>query len=153
MLVRVLSSRVASCRPVPLPARGPLCMLALALVFASLGGCSSDHRFGVEGRVTYAGEPIELGSITFLPEDEKSIKGGGIIVKGQYKVEPSNGLNPGQHRVQIRWAKPTGKKYKNEFGEVLDVRQEGLPEKYHTKSSLTAVIKAGPNRINFDLEK
>ncbi len=49
--------------------------------------------------------------------------------------------------------KPTGKKYKNEFGEVLDVRQEGLPEKYHAKSTLTATIKPGMNVVHFNLEK
>ena len=50
-------------------------------------------------------------------------------------------------------AKPTGKKYKNEFGEELDVRREGLPDKYHANSTLTADIKAGENVIDFHLEK
>jgi hypothetical protein len=116
-------------------------------------GCSSGDRMGVEGRVTYAGEPLPLGSITFIPESEKAIKSGGTITNGRYSIEPRFGLMPGPHRVEIRWAKPTGKKYKNEFGEVLDVRQEGLPEKYHAKSSLTATIKSGANTIDFDLDK
>jgi hypothetical protein len=128
--------------------------LALGLVLAaSLMGCSSNSRYGVEGRVTYAGEPLELGSITFLPEADQNIKGGGVIVRGHYKVEPYYGLNPGPHRVEIRWAKPTGKKYKNEFGEVLDVRKEGLIDKYHTKSTMSVTIRAGANTLDFDLEK
>jgi hypothetical protein len=123
-------------------------------VTAGITGCSSANgRFGVEGRVTYDGQPIELGSITFLPDEDGKIKGGGIIVKGQYKVDPYYGLNPGPHRVEIRWAKATGKKFKNEFGEVLDVRAEGLPDKFHTKSSMTASIRSGANTLNFDLVK
>jgi hypothetical protein len=133
--------------------RKPVTLARCLVLAVILMGCSSNSRYGVEGRVTYAGEPIELGSITFLPEAEQNIKGGGVIVRGYYKVEPHYGLNPGPHRVEIRWAKPTGKKYKNEFGEVLDVRKEGLPDKYHTKSTMSATIKAGANTLDFDLEK
>jgi hypothetical protein len=129
------------------------CIGPLFVLFIGVLGCSSGARMGVEGRVTYAGEPLPLGSITFIPESDKAIKSGGTITNGRYKIEPRFGLLPGPHRVEIRWAKPTGKKYTNEFGEVLDVRQEGLPDKYHTKSSLTATIKRGANTIDFDLEK
>lgn len=129
-----------------------LCVLC-AFVVTCATGCSSGDGVGVEGTVTYAGEPIGLGSITFFPESDKAIKRGGQIVDGRYKVEPRFGLMPGPHRVQITWAKPTGKKYKNEFGEELDVRREGLPEKYHAKSTLTATIKSGGTKIDFDLEK
>ena len=38
-------------------------------------------------------------------------------------------------------------------GEEIQVRQEGLPEKYHNQSMLTAEIKAGKNVIDFALEK
>lgn len=125
----------------------------LFVLATGLVGCSSGSRFGVEGKVTYAGEPLPLGSITFIPESDKAIKSGGSIVKGRYQVESRFGPMLGPHRVEIRWAKPTGKKYKNEFGEVLDVRQEGLPEKYHVTSSLAATIKSGMNTIDFNLEK
>ena len=126
---------------------------ALLLGVGGLLGCSSDNRVGVEGTVTYDGQPIPLGSITFLPLGEGGIKSGDRIVNGVYKVEPRFGPMPGPHRVEIRWNKPTGKKYKNEFGEELDRTQEGLPGKYHTNSILTAEIKPGKNIIDFHLEK
>jgi hypothetical protein len=68
---------------------------------------------------------------------------------------PSNRsyFSDGPHRVQIRWAKPTGNKNKNEFGEVFDVTTEELPAKYNKQSKLTAQIKAEANKIDFDLEK
>jgi hypothetical protein len=120
---------------------------------AGLAGCSSEGRYGVEGTVRYAGQPIGIGTITFLPTAEKGIKCGGRIENGRYQVEPKFGPMPGPHRVEIHWAKPTGKKYKNEFGEEFDRTQEGLPDKYHAQSILTTTIKAGANTIDFDLEK
>jgi hypothetical protein len=128
-------------------------LAALLLAAPGVLGCSSEGRVGVGGRVTYAGEPLPLGSITFIPTSEKGIRGGGLIVNGAYTVEPTFGLLPGPHRVEIRWAKATGKKYKNEFGEEIDVRQEGLPAKYHANSTLTADIKSRGNEIDFHLEK
>jgi hypothetical protein len=128
-------------------------LAAVLLAATGAPGCSSDGRVGVEGKVTYDGEPLHFASISFLPADEKGIKAGGLIENGAYKVEPRFGPMPGPHRVEIRWARPTGKKYKNEFGEELDVRREGLPDKYHAKSTLTADIKSGNNVIDFNLEK
>ena len=60
---------------------------------------------------------------------------------------------PGPIASRSAGPKPTGKKYKNEFGEVLDRGQEGLPEKYHAKSTLTATIEPGANTIDFALDQ
>jgi hypothetical protein len=130
-------------------------IIRIALLLAATGmlGCSSGDRVGVQGKVTYASEPLAVGSITFIPTSEKGIKCGGLIVNGAYTVEPKFGPVPGPHRVEIHWAKATGKKYKNEFGEEIDVRQEGLPDKYHVNSTLTADIKSGNNVIDFHLDK
>jgi hypothetical protein len=125
----------------------------LIYAVASVAGCSSDQRVGVEGKVTYGGEPLDVGTITFIPTKEAGIKSGTLIENGVYKVEAKTGPSPGSHRVEIRWAKPTGKKSKNEFGEELNIRQEGLPDKYHANSTLTADIKPGKNVIDFPLEK
>jgi hypothetical protein len=126
---------------------------AMLLAAAGVLGCSSDNRVGVTGQVTYQGEPVAVGTITFLPAAQNGIKSGGLIDQGTYQVEPKSGPQPGPHRVEIHWAKPTGKKFKNEFGEELEFRQEGLPDKYHANSTLTAEIKSGANVIDFQLEK
>lgn len=128
-------------------------MATLLVAAAGVLGCSSGSRAGVQGTVTYSGQPLAVGTITFIPTSESGIKCGGLIENGAYTVDAKHGLSPGPHRVEIRWAKPTGKKSKNEFGEELDIRQEGLPDKYHTSSTLTADIKSGDNAINFALEK
>jgi hypothetical protein len=122
------------------------------LAAAAALGCSSEGRSGVTGKVTYRGEPITVGTITFIPKAENGIRSGGLIDQGTYKVEPKVGPDPGPHRVEIRWAKATGKKNRNEFGEEIDVRQEALPDKYHANSTLTADIKRGANVIDFQLD-
>jgi hypothetical protein len=120
---------------------------------AGMMGCSGDGRVGVEGKVSYGGEPIGVGTITFVPTGGEGVKSGGLIENGAYHVDAKTGPSPGPHRVEIRWAKGTGKKSRNEFGEEIEARQEGLPEKYHAKSTLTAEINAGRNVIDFALEK
>jgi hypothetical protein len=125
-------------------------LIALA---ASIPGCSSSGAAAVEGKVSYGGEPIDVGSIAFIPTAEGGTKSGGLIDRGTYRIEAKVGPAPGPHRVEIRWAKATGQKRKNEFGEEIQRRQEGLPEKYHSQSTLTAEIKAGKNLIDFELEK
>jgi len=129
-------------------------ILAPLLAFEAVtAGCSSSGAAAVEGKVSYGGEPIDVGTITFLPQAESAVKTGGLIDKGVYRVDAKIGPSPGPHRVEIRWAKGTGKKSKNEFGEEIERRQEGLPEKYHAQSMLTAEIKPGKNVIDFELEK
>jgi hypothetical protein len=128
--------------------------LGLGLLTAALtAGCSGAKRVAVEGMITYDGMPIPIGTITFVPTFENGIKAGGRIENGHYELAADYGLFPGPHKVEIRWAKPTGKKYKNEFGEEFDRTQEGLPDKYHSHTTLTADIKPGVNRVDFNLEK
>jgi hypothetical protein len=125
----------------------------LLAVILCVVGCSKDGGVALEGKVSYGGEPIDVGTITFIPTGGSGIKSGGLIEGGSYKVDPKVGPGPGAHRVEIRWAKLTGKKTKNEFGEEIQTRQEGLPEKFHVQSTLTTEIKPGKNVIDFALEK
>ncbi len=122
-----------------------------SLAFVVLGGCS--RQTSVEGDVTYDGQPVGVGRILFLPENPKAVKRGGRFDNGHYKLAAPEGPPVGDHKVEIHWLKPTGKKYKNEFGEELDVLDEGLPDKYNSKSTLTATVKPGRNVIDFKLEK
>jgi hypothetical protein len=127
--------------------------LATVLALAALPGCGGTGRVEVEGAVSYDGQPIKAGSIAFLPAGGPGPKAGGAIVEGKYHVPAEFGPQAGPHRVEIRWAKPTGKKYKSETGNLLEVTQEGLPAKYHNQTELTADLKSGRNTVNFYLKK
>lgn len=130
-----------------------LLLLILQLPSVGILGCTNDGRVGVEGKVTYAGTPLDVATITFIPQSGSGIKTGGLIENGAYRIEPKFGPEPGVHRVEIRWAKATGKKYRNEYGEEIDLRQEGLPDQFHDKSTLSADLKSGTNIIDFVLEE
>jgi hypothetical protein len=55
--------------------------------------------------------------------------------------------------VEIRWAKKTGRKYRDvDSGEILDERREGLPARYHQKSELTVEVSAQKTTFDFDLK-
>jgi hypothetical protein len=77
-------------RPFFLPAVVPL--LAAAL----LTGCGSPCA--VSGDVTYEGQPVEQGQITFYPADGKGPPAGAPISRGRYEV---SGLVPGPKLVEI----------------------------------------------------
>jgi hypothetical protein len=67
-------------------------------------GCGRDlnDRQGLTGTVTLAGQPLEDGSIQFLPiEPGSPWRAGAMIVDGNYRVPPDQGLPPGTYRVLI----------------------------------------------------
>jgi hypothetical protein len=129
------------------------------LIVAALIGCtrqeySGAKRYPLSGRVTYDGQPIDLGSISFLPmNDGEQRVSGGYIENGAYSVPEAQGANAGKYRVEIRWQKSTGKQIKDPHGEELtEQRVEGLPPKYHKDSELTAEVSGGRTRFDFDLK-
>jgi hypothetical protein len=123
------------------------CLLLLIM------GCSRPRVVvQVEGEITYDGQPVEAGIISFVPE--QGAGGGGAIIKGKYFVDPDVGLAPGKYRVEIRWPKPTGEVNKEAgYGQSPIVVAEALPEKYHKESVLTAELEPGKTTIHFHLEK
>jgi hypothetical protein len=100
------------------------------------------------------GQPLDVGSISFIPtnHDQQRVSGGGIL-DGAYLVDEARGANAGLYRVEIRWAKKTGRKYRDpDSGELLDERKEGLPARYHEKSELTAEVSEKKTTFDFDLK-
>lgn len=65
---------------------------------AILAGCGSGSGTVVSGTVTYEGEPVAKGQITFTPADGKGPVAGDVIAAGKYRVID---LVPGQKVVQI----------------------------------------------------
>jgi hypothetical protein len=77
--------------------------LAAALVAATLfSGCGSPTAT-VSGDVTYDGQAVGDGYITFTPTDGKGKDAGGPITGGHYKV---TGLPPGPKVVKVVAVKP-----------------------------------------------
>lgn len=128
---------------------------SLAIVAAAfIAGCSSSDRRAISGEVTFAGEPVDGGSIVFLPGDDGGTKGAAEIIAGKYEIPPQQGLRPGKYRVEINWAKPTGKQIPSgDPGMTMEERLEVIPAKYNTASELTVEITAGENKHPFHLAR
>ena len=131
----------------------------LGLLFVSISGCGGGsppgpERATVKGKVTLDGQPVNGGSITFLPADTtKGRVSGGQIQNGEYSFTGDLGPTLGEQTVKINWQKPTGKKAKDmDTGNELDETAEVIPNKYHVQSQEKRTIKAGENSFDFDLK-
>jgi hypothetical protein len=123
----------------------------MAVGLTAVVGCGK-ARTRVAGTVTINGSPMDRGVIAFDPLDPSlGPKVGGKIMDGAYELDPTRGPFPGKYRVEIRWMKATGKKFKNDDGGIEEVRVEGLPAKYHDESELTAEIGGWGNKLDFDV--
>lgn len=69
----------------------------LGMSLSLLTGCGPATST-VTGEVTYEGNPVEDGYITFAPVDGKGNDGGGKITNGKYRVE---GIQPGTKQVKV----------------------------------------------------
>jgi hypothetical protein len=122
----------------------------LVLSVALLAGCGSPR---VEGKVTFDGQPVDGGTITFFPDASGAGHPNvpGQIVDGKYVLD-SPTLESGKYRVEIYWFKKTGRQIPsgdppNKVDETIQV----IPKKYNVDSKTTVEIKSGTNTFNYDL--
>src|SRR5262245_59371764 len=73
-----------------------IAILTLPLLLLGLSGCGGSA--GVSGKVTYDGNPVEDGYITFAPKDDMGQKVGAKIENGRYVVKD---ILPGPKVVSI----------------------------------------------------
>ncbi len=114
------------------------------LICLFCAGCgSSERKYTIEGSVSYAGEMVQEGTISFVPADSKKFPEGATIVNGKYSCQARPGINT----VQITGSKPNPKEAFNGIVPWTDF----IPEKYGAKSELTVEVK-GNQTENFDLK-
>jgi hypothetical protein len=106
----------------------------------------------VTGTVTLDGQPVVGGTIVFVPTEKGKIKAGGTVTDGTYEIPAKFGPYPGDHTVEIRWWKPTGRRVKvDDPPQVVDEVVDVVPEEYNTRTTLTATVAAGANSFDFHL--
>jgi hypothetical protein len=137
--------------------QSPSGRLAGLLLFATLlmVGCSRSgiERYEVSGNVTYAGEEIAEGAISFVPiGDTRGPHVGGNIQQGHYRIDRNHGPVAGRYRVEILSVHKTGQKVQNMAGLPIDQVVNGIPAKYSgTTSELAVTIKPqGENVFDFN---
>jgi hypothetical protein len=136
--------------------RVPVLLLLAVWCVGCCGGCGREGtRRAVGGTVTFQGQPLEYGNITFLSTGSPpGPVGGALISAGRYDLPAAQGLEPGTYRVMISWPGPGGTLSAEERAAGASPRaKERIPSEYNENSRLTAEVKAqGTNRLDFDLK-
>ena len=126
----------------------PRCsVLALAILCCGCGARYSD----IEGKVAFAGKPVNIGTISFLPADGRGPTAAAKIVDGNYSVR----VPPGNYKVQISGYRKAGQRHASEGdpnSPMMDILEPIVPERYNTASTLVREIKPGERQIDFLLD-
>jgi hypothetical protein len=134
----------------------PVIRIGSFLVAASLiCGCKGEPPTGdVSGTISFDGQPIEQGTITFTPADGKGPTAGGSITAGNYMAPK---VPVGTSKVTISGVKSTGKKkmYDDAAAPLVQTSAEMLPPKYSDvkQTTLQYEVVAGSQTKDFKLEK
>jgi hypothetical protein len=133
-------------------------MRALCAMFAIVtclicgcgGGADSGGRLAISGTVHYKNEPVQNGSIEFVPHPGVKTQSGSTITNGRFSIPKDKGLEPGAYTIKISAM------------EKVDVGEPGglpgpdpkelIPAQYNTKSTLTREVKSDQTEFEFKLE-
>jgi hypothetical protein len=129
-------------------------ILAIACVWAV--GCSGDSRSEVSGVVRLNGQPIEQGSINFIPIDGNLGPGAGAVIEnGKYHIPRSSGVTPGRNRVELRAFRETGRKVQDPTGPpgaLANERVLAFPPEFNDNSTLVREVRKGSDTIDFEIQ-
>ena len=121
------------------------------LLVACMVGCNPADQFAIDGTVTFDGQPMSEGSVTFIPTQGGPTYGG-LIENGTFSVNNGPLLKAGEYRVQIESWKITTtivQELDNE-GPVND-RVQVVPARYNLDSQLTIDVASNATHFPFDL--
>ncbi len=126
------------------------------LALPGCGGSSGPQRANAAGKVTFDGQPVEQGAISFAPMGNTTgPSSGGEIIDGHYSIARAVGPVVGTHRVEIQAMRRTGRQIESgppaPPGTMVDEVEQFIPAKYNSQSELTAEISAGKNTVHFEL--
>ena len=114
------------------------------------GGTRSD-QIPVTGKVSFDGQPVEQGTITFMPVSGVGQTTGAEIVAGSY----STTVSPGEQAVQITANKTVVKENPTEEEVqrgLTESTEQYLPAKFNRQSELRVTVSADATTHNFDLQ-
>jgi hypothetical protein len=133
-------------------------LLVLAVVLAA-AGCGEPNPLGrrpVYGVVTFQGQPVDYGAITFLPADPQTgISSGAMIESGKYSIKLADGLPPGNYLVMVSSPdRSQVEKVEGPPGDERTLAKERIPLKYNLQTTLKLDVPKGRGRheANFELK-
>lgn len=141
--------------------------LLLLCAFGACCGCGGGEtgirRGRVEGEVTWNGNPVEEGVVLFVPQGAVGLGSSPVpaqVVQGKYTLSAEDGPIVGQHRVEVRASRKTGKKTPEPTAAMkrfdptlksVELTEQYLPARFNSASTLTQEVQAGENLIDFHL--
>ena len=143
----------------------------------AMTSCGTDDAFGkryaVYGTVTYNGNPLENGNISFIPDDPRGVGASGVIEKGSYTLSTGgekDGARPGKYKVTVTAKEDATAKAKADFEKEAKGADPGrIPGQFMAKAqaqakslipvgygnvlttNLSAEVKEQSNSIDFKL--
>jgi hypothetical protein len=127
----------------------PSCLLA--------GSCGSltSSGYSVSGNVTWKGQPLDQGSIQFVPEGgQQSAQMVGTEIKGGHYALPNPpGLAPGSYKVRINSRSGVNPAGPPDANLADPSSKERIAKKYNEETTLKAEVKPGQtNTFDFAVE-
>ncbi|HEY1378351.1 MAG TPA: hypothetical protein VGF55_16250 [Gemmataceae bacterium] len=131
--------------------RSRLLGLCAAVALVAAAGCTAKKPV-LSGVVTLDGQPLDNGSITFIPvAGDGQTAGATLGPDGRYRVA----VSPTKMKVVIRAAKVVGKRkmYETPDSPMVEIYEEVLPARYSdtNKSELTVTVEPGEHEHDFPL--
>lgn len=121
-------------------------------------GCeeSGPERAAIEGNVTFNGQELKKGSITFFPiQGTQGVTAGCRIENGYYRLDAKKGPTLGKNRVEVNACAKSGRKEYKSFGDptsgLRDEVVEIIPKKYNVHSTLEFGVQSGKNTYDLEL--
>jgi hypothetical protein len=130
-------------------------LLAMALSVLAFSGCErGPTRIPVRGVVTYKGNKLANGWITFVPVDaEKGTQESARITDGKYELPAANGLLPGSYRVAINATEASAAPTPGVAPGAPKRGKDLLPDEYNRDSSRSIEVPAaGQREFDFHLD-
>ena len=124
-------------------------LTGLALCAAGCGK-GGDQQSDVAGDVTYDGQPVGAGAVSFEPSTPTASPGTFTIHDGKFAAAAGASLKPGKYLVRV--TAPDLSKMKS--GTTDDPHAQVqfvplLPEAWNVQSKLTVELKPGRNDVHF----
>jgi hypothetical protein len=122
-----------------------------------LSGCSDPYagRYAVSGTVKLEGQPLDDGSIMFVPLDGQDTRSGAGITNGEYNLPRQHGLKPGWYLVQLTSGDGKTPAREEDIGGPSStniVSVDRIPPEWNVESKQKKeVTSSGPNQFDFDI--
>ncbi|MDB5340208.1 MAG: hypothetical protein JWN70_5827 [Planctomycetaceae bacterium] len=136
--------------------------VSIAVLFVVGCGGTESKRIGVSGNVTYNGEPIEDGEISFFPEPgTEAPPSSALIEDGKYSIAPRWELIPGTYQIRVLSYKVSLQDSKLPGGALdrppspggIELKEQLLPAKFNTKSTIDKLtVKSGQGAVKKDYD-